>query len=112
MVTLHQFMDGIKGYAQTQVIPHLPTDRQFVAGVALGVAANRADKVAQKLKDNPLVSMLGLIEDDMIDDDALFVALREQMNRQGSVQLDVPWLGKMTFSAPDVDAMQRAIHGR
>jgi hypothetical protein len=56
--------------------------------------------------------MLGLIEDDMIDDDALFVALREQMNRQGSVQLDVPWLGKMTFSAPDVDAMQRAIHGR
>lgn len=112
MVTLQQFTDGLRGYAQSQVIPHLPADRQFVAGVALGVVASRADKIAQKLKDNPLVSMLGLIEDDMVDDDALFVALREQMNRQGNVQLDVPWLGKMTFSGPDVDALQRSIHGR
>lgn len=112
MVALQQFIEGLKGYAQSSIIPHLPMDRQFVAGVALGVAANRADKMVQLLKENQLVKMLGLIDNDMVDDDALFAAMREQMNKQGSLQLDVPWLGKMTFSAPDVDSLQRAVHGR
>lgn len=112
MVALHQFTEGVKGYIQQSVIPHLPMDRQFVAGVALGIAVNRADKIAQILKENQVVKILGLIEEDMVDDDALFTAMREQMNRQGSLQIDIPWLGKMTFSAQDVDAMQRAIRGR
>lgn len=112
MVTLYQFTEGLKTYAQTHVIPHLPMDRQFVAGVAVGVAAAKADKIAQRIKESQLVKMLGLIENDMVDDEALFVAVREQMNRQGSLQIDVPWFGKMVFNAPDVDAMQRSIQGR
>ena len=112
MVTLQQFTEGAKGYLQSGVIPHLPTDRQFVSGVALGVLSHKADKVMQQLRDNQLVKMLGLIEGDMIDDDALFSAMREQMSRQGSLQLDVPWIGKLTFTAPDVDALQRSIRGR
>lgn len=112
MVTLQQFTDGLKGYMQSGVLPHLPTDKQFLAGVALGVATSKADKVAQTLKDNQLVKMLGLIDGDMLDDEALIVAMREQMNRQGSWQLDVPLLGRLTFTAQDVDALQRAIHGR
>lgn len=111
MVTLQQFTQGVKGYIQRSVIPHLPTDRQFVAGVALGVAANKADKIAQQLKNSQTVKLLGLIEDDMVDDEALFAAMREQMARQGNLQLEVPWFGKMTFAAPDVDALQRAVHG-
>lgn len=112
MVTLQQFTDGLKGYMQNSVLPHLPTDKQFLAGVALGVATSRADRIAQTLKDNQLVKMLGLVDGDMLDDEALVVAMREQMNRQGSWQLDVPLLGRLTFTAQDVDALQRAIHGR
>ena len=112
MVTLHQFADGVKAYVQSNVIPHLPTDRQFVAGVALGVAANKADKIVQKVKDSQLVQTLGLLEDDMLDDDALFAAMREQMQRQGGLQIEVPWIGRLVFNAPDVDALQRAIRGR
>ena len=112
MVTLHQFADGVKAYVQSNVIPHLPTDRQFVAGVALGVAANKADKIVQKVRDSQLVQTLGLLEDDMLDDDALFAAMREQMQRQGGLQIEVPWIGRLVFNAPDVDAMQRAIRGR
>ena len=112
MVALQQFVEGVKGYMQSNIIPHMPMDRQFVAGVALGVAANRTDKMIQRIKDSQLVQMLGLIDGDMVDDDALFTAMREQMSKQGSLQIDIPWVGKMTFSAPDVDALQRSIHGR
>lgn len=112
MVTTQQFINGVKGYIHSAVIPHMPTDRQFVAGVALGVAANKSDKIVQQLRNNQLVKTLGLIDGDMVDDDALIIALREQMSRTGSLQVDVPWLGKMTFSMPDVDALQRAVQGR
>lgn len=112
MVTLQQFAQGVKSFMQCDVINHLPPDRQFVAGVALGVASAKTDKIIQTLKENQLVQMLGLIEDDMIDDDALIQAMREQMNKQGSMQLEIPWIGKMIFNGPDVDALHRAIHGR
>ena len=112
MVTLRQFTDGARGYMQHSVLPHLPANKQFVSGVALGVIANKADIMMQQIKDNQLIKMLGLIDGDMIDDDALIVALREQMERQGTLQLEIPWIGQLTFTAPDVDALQRAIHGR
>lgn len=112
MVTLQQFADGVRGYMQTGIIPHLPTDRQFLAGVAIGVVANKADKLMQHLKGNQLVQVLGLIDGDMIDDDALFVAMREQMNRQGSLQMNVPWFGTLAFNAHDVDELQRSIRSR
>lgn len=112
MVTLRQFTDGVRGYMQHSVLPHLPANKQFVSGVALGVVANKADKIMQQIKDSQPVKMLGLVEGDMIDDDALIMALREQMNMQGNLQIEIPWIGQMTFTAPDVDALQRAIQGR
>lgn len=112
MIALQQFVQGVKEYMQSNIIPHLPMERQFVAGVALGVAANKADKMVQLIKENQLVKLLGLIDEDMLDDDALFMAMREQMNKQGHLQLDIPWIGKMTFNTPDVDALQRIMQGR
>lgn len=112
MVALQQAIEGVKGYMQSNIIPHLPMDRQFVAGVALGVAANKADKMVQQLKENQLVKLLGVIDGDMLDDDALFMAMREQMQKQGSLMFDIPWVGKLTFSAPDIDALQRYVQGR
>lgn len=112
MVALQQFVDGIRSYIQSDVIPHFPRDKQFLAGVALGVAANKADRIAQQLRNMTLVKTLGIIDGDMVDDEALFDAVREQMNRQGSVQIEIPWIGKITFATPDIDALQRAIHGR
>ena len=112
MVTLQQFADGLRGYMQNGVLPHLPAEKQFIAGVALGVATSRTDRIAQALKENQIVKMLGLVDGDLLDDEALIVAMREQMNRQGSCAWDVPLLGRLTFTAQDVDALQRAIHGR
>lgn len=111
MVALQQFADGVKRYINNNIIPHLPSNKQFAAGVALGVVASRTDKMIQNLKGNQMVQLLGLIDGDMIDDDALLVAVREQMAKQGGLQLEVPWIGTLTFNAPDVDALQRAIRG-
>jgi hypothetical protein len=112
MVALQQFVEGVKKYVQSGVIPHMPKDRQFLAGVALGVAANKADSMVQRLKEIQVVKMLGLIDGDMLDDDALFAAMRDQMQRQGSLSIDIPWLGNMTFGAQDIDALQRSVQGR
>lgn len=113
MVTLQQFTQGVKSYAQSGIIPHLPGDRQFAAGVAIGLVTNKADAMLQRLKESQMVQLLGLIDENgMVDDDALFTAMREQMQRQGTLQFDIPWIGRMTFNAQDVDALQRAIQGR
>lgn len=112
MVPMQQFIEGAKRYIASDVIPHMPTDRQFITGVALGVASSKMDRIATYLKENPLVQVLGLVDGDMVDDDALITAMREQMQKQGAVHMDVPWIGKLSFAAQDVDALHRAIHGR
>lgn len=113
MVTMQQFVDGAKNFVQTSIIPHLPNDRQFAAGVAIGLVTNKADTMLRRLKDSQMVQMLGLVDENgMVDDDALFAAMRDQMQRQGGLQFDIPWIGRMTFNALDVDALQRSIRGR
>lgn len=109
MVTLQGFTQAVMDYAQSEVLPHLPKEKQFMAGMALGIAAQRSVGALKKLQGTIVNQMLEIITDEGIDDDVLLGEMRTQMQKSGQLTLDIPLVGGITFGPRDVDALQRAM---
>lgn len=110
MITSKQLVEGVVEYANADVLPMLEPAKQFVAGMALGVVGSKADGLIKALAQQPMIAALGVIQlNGEIDIDALYAAASTQMDKQGSLPIDVPIIGKMTFNRGDLDALYRAI---
>lgn len=110
MADIAHVRDGFVGFANERILPHLPQNKQFLAGMMIGLASSRADSLYNSLADNQAVKMLGLIgQDGSIDIQSLYGAAKDQIRKTGSVPLDVPMLGTLTFSEADIDALYQHI---
>lgn len=110
MVTSKQIVEGVVVYANKEIMPKLEPTKQFIAGMALGVAGSKADGMLKLLGQQPMVAALGLIQQNgEVDLDTLYAAASEQMDRQGSLPIDIPIIGKLTFGRGDLDELYRTI---
>lgn len=110
MVTSKQVVEGVMEFANKNIMPKLEPTMQFLAGMALGVAGGKADGMIKALATQPMISALGVIQPNgEIDLDTLYAAASEQMDRQGSLPIDIPIIGRMTFDRGDLDELYRAI---
>lgn len=110
MVTSKQIVQGVVEYAEKDIMPKLEPTQQFIAGMALGVAGGKADGILRALAQQPMIAALGVIQQNgEVDLDTLYAAASAQMDRQGSLPIEIPIIGKMTFDRGDLDALYRAI---
>lgn len=101
-----QVMNGLINYADHEVMNKLPTAGKWVAGTAISLATSRVPQAIDSLRENVVVKMLGIIDDDgMIDVDGLIAAMKSSADRYGNISVDVPMVGKLTFSSADVDSL-------
>lgn len=110
MVSSKQIVDGIATYADKEIMPKLEPSKQFVAGIALGLVGGKADGMLRALAEQPMISALGVVKPNgEVDLDTLYAAASAQMERQGSLPIDIPIIGRMTFGRSDIDELYRAI---
>lgn len=110
MATVQQIVGGTLEYANKHIIPKLDSPKQFVAGMVLGIAANRAQSIVDALAVSPAVKALGVVrEDGSVDLDILYAAAANQIEQQKTLSLDVPMLGRMTFDRSDIDVLYQTI---
>ena len=109
MVHYLKVIQGAVNYADAELIaPFNGSAKAWGIGIALGLAAKRADNVFAIIKNNPMLTALGLIDGDMIDIDAVYAeALR--MARKGSATVNIPIIGAVTFKESDVESLYRHI---
>lgn len=108
--TSEQIINGLMSYAEAEVMGKLPTAGKWIMGTAIVLAANKMPQVAKEFVNHPLVRMLGVVdEDEKIDADAMLQAMRTAADKYGSMTLDVPMVGKLTFSVDDVDRLKAYI---
>lgn len=99
-----QVMQGLINYADNEVMGKLPTSGKWVAGTAIYLASNKAQQVINMLSENTIVKMLGIIDENgMVDTDALLTAMKSSADRYGNLTVDVPMIGRLTFSSADVE---------
>ena len=85
-VTIDQAMRGAVRFADTEIIPHLPSGKGIGAGVALALIMD---------------------EQGNIDIDRLYSAARPKFENKLSV--DVPFIGSLKFDQNDVDKLYKFI---
>lgn len=105
-----QVVNGIINYADNEIMSKLPTASKWIMGTGLVLAANKANKVAESLRDNAIVKMLDVMDEDgMVEVDELIDAMKASADKYGKVSVDVSMIGKLTFSSSDIDDLRRYI---
>ena len=107
-VTIDQAMRGAMRYADNEVIPHLPGGKGIGAGIALALIMDGGKAQLLKLRENPAVKMMGVMDEDgNIDLDRLYNAARPRF--ENKLTVSVPLLGDLRFDQNDVDKLYRYI---
>ena len=108
MVTIDQAMRGAAKFADNEIIPHLPTGKGIGAGIALALIMDGGKAQLLKLRENPAVQMMGVMDEaGNIDIDRLYNAARPRF--ENKLTVSVPLLGDMRFDQNDVDKLYRYI---
>lgn len=111
MVTLAQVQAGVEKYLETEILAKIPGWQKWVLGAAASRMLSRSGEIFNSLKSNPVVSAMGIIdENDQIDIDAVYREFSAQAQR-GAITFDVPLVGPLTLGAGDVDQLYRYIIG-
>lgn len=105
-----QVINGLISYADNEVMSKLPTSGKWVMGTAIGLATTKANNLVETLKTNTIVQMLGIVDEKgMIDVESLINAMKQSADKYGNISVDVPMIGKLTFTSSDVDRLRTYI---
>lgn len=107
-VTIDQAMRGAVRFADTEIIPRLPSGKGIGAGVALALIMDGSRDYILSLRDNPAVKLMHIMDEQgNIDVDRLYSAARPKFENKLSVS--VPFIGDLKFDQNDVDKLYKFI---
>lgn len=105
MVSTEQISRGVGQYLDREIIPHFEPWKGLAIGTAAALYLRQLPAMLNKLPQS-----MKLVDDSgMVDDDALFDAVKSAMHDQISV--DLPIIGRMTFDSQEIDKVFRYIRG-
>lgn len=107
MVSVDKIEQGIANYLDSELMPQLQNNgiEKVIIGTAASLFIRKYGTIIEGYKDNKLVKMLGIMDDDgNVDVDALTEELKKNISKEG-VKIDVPIVGTLTFHKDDVDKL-------
>lgn len=110
MVKPEQVADGIIAYADAEMLPAMDGWQLIAATAALVLARQRIDLFTPKILNNKYVSALGIVDKNgLVDIDTSIAAIKESINKNGKLTVDVPMIGEMKFDISDFDKLKEYI---
>lgn len=73
----HQVLDGLQRFIENEMIPHADGNYRIILRGAKAAIALKFDRIFNSLKENSLIAMTGVIDDDSIDLDEAEHILKE-----------------------------------
>lgn len=109
MITIDQAIRGAVRYADTEIIPRLPTGKGIGAGIALALLADGGKNKILAYKDHPAVQMMAVMDESgNIDIDRLYSIARPKMEGQ-KIPVTIPIIGELRFDVNDLDRLYQYI---
>ena len=98
-----QVIRGIVSYIDNEVMPKMTTAGKWMVGAWTVLAAEKASSVIHVVLSHPAVTSLGVVDGSgMIDIDRIEKAFVESAERCGTIYIDIPMIGRMSYSAADI----------
>lgn len=108
MKSIHYIERGIANYIDNEVMAKFPNGTWQKVAIS-SIVAIAVHKYAKVLAENRALQTMGIVEGDMADVEAYAEQLKKSMPG-GGVTIDVPMLGEITLTAPDVDVIVNYIN--
>lgn len=110
--TANDIKTGVGNWLQSKIMPRLDNKRQFLLGMVYGIAAGKMDTIMTSAAQNSALKALGIIhEDGTVDIDTLYDAAFAQLQAQGKLTMDIPFMGSFTFNTDDLRDLRQCIGG-
>ena len=109
MYEYNKVINGVAKYIDTEIVDKISGWKKWVIGSGVGIALSNATEVFNKLKNNEVVKLLNIIDnDDKIDVDKIYKELKKQAQK-GAITFDMPMIGPITLNQHDVDRLYELI---
>lgn len=107
MISKERFVNGAANYVEREVLPHLPEMKAVAVAGVVALYAQKVPTMVDELENVPAVKVLGVIQDGMIDEDALYNAFAPQIRKP--IEFKIPFIGSMSFDRAEVDKLLRCM---
>lgn len=112
-VKFENVIDGVNRYLDKEIYGNLNDLQEFLARLAVARINQNADLIKTSLMNNGLARTLCIVDSEgMVDVDSLSQDIKREIERKGSIQVEIPMIGKLTFRSVDVDVLRDLIIGR
>lgn len=111
MMHYTKVVQGLMAYADAEILSKLNGSMKgWMVGAVLELLGGSAENTFRQIQSIPMIEVLGVIDGENIDVDRLYGILRKQAQR-GPATMNIRFIGPITFTASDVDALYRHIKG-
>jgi hypothetical protein len=110
MVRFEKVIDGINRYIDSEIYSNLNDLQELLARIVVGRVNSNAENIKAVLMSNGFAKTLCIIDSDgMVDIGRLMQDIRREIERKGSIEFDVPMIGRLKFTPADVDVLHDMI---
>lgn len=111
MVNLQQVQRGLSRYVSNELTSKMTGAQKWIFGAGAELYLANIGEVFNKLKTNPMVAALGVIDESgNIDIDKVYTVFLHQAD-SGSMTVEIPMAGAFTFDRSDVEKIYQYIIG-
>lgn len=101
---------GVVKYLDREVYVGMNEWQEMLARIAVSRIIGNRDKLRDAIVSNPYARTFGIVDENGdVDVDGLMRDIREHIERKGKMEINIPMLGKFTFTSADVDKLHRTI---
>lgn len=111
-VRFETVLDGLNRYIDKEIYGNLNDLQEILARLTIGRINQNADTIKNYLMTNGFCRTMCLVDSDgMVDIDRLLQDIKKEIDKKGSIQVEIPLIGKLTFRASDIDILKNEIGG-
>ncbi len=107
MIAKEKVIAGAAMYIEREILPRLPEMKALAVAGVVALYARRAPGLLDELEKNPAVKALGVIENGMVDAEAVYAAYAPKIIKP--MEIDVPFLGRLSFDRAEVDKLLKYV---
>ena len=105
MVTYEQLINGLSKFIDAEIISQLTGNSKVLLGIGAGIALKKGESLFNNLKNNSMIKMLNIINDEgHIDIETLYAEVKKQAQKE-IIRLEIPMVGTLKLNDEDVEKL-------
>ena len=109
-MSFDKVISGITKYLNNEIFSNMNDWQEMIERVAVARMIGNSDRLKEFLSSNTFIKTFAIVDDKGdVDVEGLLHDIREHIKEKGKLSVSLPIFGNFTFTADDVDLLQRTI---